>query len=379
MAKAHVLEVLDQWLALGAEDTARTALEEASARLPHVAYNATVKVGLTLLDDVGGGWTNRHINDALRFQTAQALQTSGWVTVCLWTSDVPERAALRQLVLESAHRAAFAACHGDPHTLLGMMCQEGASAAFAERTLEFNAEELAYSRVVLAPHVESTHQPTVLAAMYGDDAARDWGYTPLGLSNQAGFQVALADALEQQAGAPRDHGCALARNVRGLRRGVAPRGGSRSSLHDLQPCLLGGIQRPRQYAVLARGRALEALLVDAYAVQHPGTPSNQAINSVAIHLMVLYGVIVRGYAPDQAQRLRQRPGQQRRVPKHERFFWLTPPSFASVLTVADVLSAADVQARADVAEAWVRDVWSVWAQLHEGQVAAWFAAYMAFE
>ncbi|GGK34937.1 hypothetical protein GCM10008955_31100 [Deinococcus malanensis] len=202
MAKAHVLEVLDQWLALGAEDTARTALEEASARLPHVAYNATVKVGLTLLDDVGGGWTNRHINDALRFQTAQALQTSGWVTVCLWTSDVPERAALRQLVLESAHRAAFAACHGDPHTLLGMMCQEGASAAFAERTLEFNAEELAYSRVVLAPHVESTHQPTVLAAMYGDDAARDWGYTPLGLSNQAGFQVALADALEQQAGAP---------------------------------------------------------------------------------------------------------------------------------------------------------------------------------
>ncbi|GGK34933.1 hypothetical protein GCM10008955_31090 [Deinococcus malanensis] len=123
----------------------------------------------------------------------------------------------------------------------------------------------------------------------------------------------------------------------------------------------------------------EALLVDAYAVQHPGTPSNQAINSVAIHLMVLYGVIVRGYAPDQAQRLRQRPGQQRRVPKHERFFWLTPPSFASVLTVADVLSAADVQARADVAEAWVRDVWSVWAQLHEGQVAAWFAAYMAFE
>ncbi|WP_242403037.1 DUF5946 family protein [Deinococcus deserti] len=123
----------------------------------------------------------------------------------------------------------------------------------------------------------------------------------------------------------------------------------------------------------------EALLVDAYAVQHPGTPSNQAINSVAVHLMVLYGVLVRGYAPDQAQRLRQRPGQQTKGHKHERFHWLTPPSFASVLTVADVQNAGDAQVRAQVAEAWVRDVWSVWAQLHEGQVASWFAAYMAFE
>ncbi len=33
------------------------------------------------------------------------------------------------------------------------------------------------------------------------------------------------------------------------------------------------------------------LIVDAYAVQHPGTPSDQTINSVAIHLMVLYGVL----------------------------------------------------------------------------------------
>jgi len=121
-----------------------------------------------------------------------------------------------------------------------------------------------------------------------------------------------------------------------------------------------------------------ALLVDAYAVQHPGTPSNQTINSVAIHLMVLYGVLVRGDAPDQALELRQRPGRRTRVPKHERFHWLTPPSFGSVLTVADVLH-ADESARPRVMEAWVRAVWSVWAQVHEPQVAAWFGEYMAPE
>jgi hypothetical protein len=38
--------------------------------------------------------------------------------------------------------------------------------------------------------------PTVFAAMYGDVAAEQLGYPPLGLPARAGFEVALADALE---------------------------------------------------------------------------------------------------------------------------------------------------------------------------------------
>ncbi|HLF87607.1 MAG TPA: DUF5946 family protein [Anaerolineales bacterium] len=33
------------------------------------------------------------------------------------------------------------------------------------------------------------------------------------------------------------------------------------------------------------------LIVDAYAAQHPGTPSPQSIQSVAVHLIALYGVL----------------------------------------------------------------------------------------
>jgi len=62
-----------------------------------------------------------------------------------------------------------------------------------------------------------------------------------------------------------------------------------------------------------------ALLVDVYAAQHPGTPSNQTVNSVAVHLMVLYGVLERSYSPSQALWLRMRPGRHSRIPKHERF------------------------------------------------------------
>ena len=35
-------------------------------------------------------------------------------------------------------------------------------------------------------------------------------------------------------------------------------------------------------------------MVDAYAAQHPGTPSNQATQSVAVHLIALYAVFVKG-------------------------------------------------------------------------------------
>jgi hypothetical protein len=47
--------------------------------------------------------------------------------------------------------------------------------------------------------LESTHQPTVIACLYGDEAAKELGYPPLGLSKNAGFQLALADALEVKA------------------------------------------------------------------------------------------------------------------------------------------------------------------------------------
>jgi hypothetical protein len=37
--------------------------------------------------------------------------------------------------------------------------------------------------------------PTLVAALYGDDAARACGYPPLGLSANAGFDLALAQRL----------------------------------------------------------------------------------------------------------------------------------------------------------------------------------------
>ena len=41
--------------------------------------------------------------------------------------------------------------------------------------------------------------------------------------------------------------------------------------------------------------SVHRLTVDAYSVQHPGTPSRRSIQSVAVHLVSLYLVLERGF------------------------------------------------------------------------------------
>lgn len=113
-----------------------------------------------------------------------------------------------------------------------------------------------------------------------------------------------------------------------------------------------------------------ALIVDAYAAQHPGKPSHQNINSVAIHLMVLYSVLERGYLPDRALWLRMRPGRPGKIPRHDRFYWLTPPSFTSRLTLTNVVAGHPPRERSQLIQAWTEDVWRAWAAPHGAQVEA---------
>jgi hypothetical protein len=130
-------------------------------------------------------------------------------------------------------------------------------------------------------------------------------------------------------------------------------------------------ERPLEFA------PFNALIVDAYAAQHPGVPTSpQAINSVAVHLMTLHGILEKKFKPDQAMWLRQRPGRPGSIERHSRFHWLTPPSFANCLKVADVAAGKTTHERSSIVEAWVKDVWKAWSELHGDQVAMWFEQFV---
>ena len=76
-----------------------------------------------------------------------------------------------------------------------MLEQEGYAAARAGCTRpSLDADDLEYTRTVIAPHLDAHDRATVIACLFGDVAANALGYPPHGLSDRAGLVLALHDA-----------------------------------------------------------------------------------------------------------------------------------------------------------------------------------------
>ena len=190
MAKPHVSEKLEQLLTLDAETLAAAAIAEANGRLE---LKTPIQLGLVVADDVAGGWTDRYLTDAAhRFEPGELRY--GFGTALLWAGESYTAAALTERVLAACYRTAFSLEHGPAQTLRQRMAQEGGAAAFAGVEFALSADELETTRAVISPHLPTTAFPTVFACLYGDEAARSVGYAPLGLSQNAGFALALFEA-----------------------------------------------------------------------------------------------------------------------------------------------------------------------------------------
>lgn len=107
------------------------------------------------------------------------------------------------------------------------------------------------------------------------------------------------------------------------------------------------------------------LAVDAYAVQHPGTPSRQAIQSVGGHLIRIHLVLERGLDADRATR-----GLVRAVERSAAFVWLEPPKSLGELTILDVRGAADLEDHERRVRSWAQSVWRAWSRHHD-TVRSW--------
>lgn len=99
--------------------------------------------------------------------------------------------------------------------------------------------------------------------------------------------------------------------------------------------------------------------VDAYSLQHPGTPSPQAIQSVAVHLVSLYHQLELNSdidtMRDAMRRITQRKGQ---LP------WLEPPTSFGEITVLDIHAAATAEEHGQLVQQWATSVWEAWSAHH---------------
>lgn len=112
-----------------------------------------------------------------------------------------------------------------------------------------------------------------------------------------------------------------------------------------------------QYADQQR-MAFHQLVVDTYAVQHPGAGDARAIQSVGIHLMTLSMFIEQGTDPSLGTRL------HRRMAARSVFHHLSPPTSRGTLTVLNVAVDGPVEAARRETFAWARDVWGAWEEHH---------------
>ncbi len=107
-----------------------------------------------------------------------------------------------------------------------------------------------------------------------------------------------------------------------------------------------------------------ALAVDAYAVTHPGVRGPQSTPSVWIHLIALCLLLERGWALDQAVRIRRVAADA-----FDGWPWLEPPASMGEATVRDVDETIEAEGRDSTAavaalERWVAAAWDAWSDDH---------------
>lgn len=111
--------------------------------------------------------------------------------------------------------------------------------------------------------------------------------------------------------------------------------------------------------------SIHRLSVDAYAVQHPGRPSRQSIQSVGVHLVRLCWLLEHGLPPDQANEAMLAAGKIKNT-----FIWLDPPASLGKVTVRHVQQAPDAAAHSAAVKHWAQSVWAAWAP-HHATVQEW--------
>lgn len=122
----------------------------------------------------------------------------------------------------------------------------------------------------------------------------------------------------------------------------------------------------REYSDYRYAR-VHRLTVDAYAVQHPGRPSPQSVQSVALHLMSLCAILEEDVEHRTATAMLKRASAQKDL-----FHWLEPPSSTGRVTVLDVRRASDPDEHAAVVREWAESAWSAWSH-HHASVRTWLS------
>ena len=110
--------------------------------------------------------------------------------------------------------------------------------------------------------------------------------------------------------------------------------------------------------------ATHRLSVDAYAVQHPGGHSRQAIQSVGLHLARLLIQLDRPLAPQETNEVMLKFGRRKKTLQY-----LAPPASFD-FTIADVVPHIGAQTHSETVRYWAQSACASWRD-HHPYIQAW--------
>ena len=161
--------------------------------------SGTFRICLVATDDLMGGWTNRYAVELGHLLGERDLLKRGWLTVPLWTSETYTTAKVAASVLACIHRIAYAQRHGYPEEPRRCPCAgDGGDGRHSGTRRNWGPPWMRKRRPIpgrcCGPCPALSDAPTLIAALFGDEAARQLGHSPLGLSPRAGLALAFTDA-----------------------------------------------------------------------------------------------------------------------------------------------------------------------------------------
>jgi hypothetical protein len=186
MGKAHVGEYLDTLIGLDVDNLAQAWIDALPQHI--LARLDDMRLGIAVVDDVAGGWTERsayEMNE--RLPAAQAKATAGWLTTFLYASEPVALASVAARVTATVVRAAIIAEQGVARTIGQMLAQEAHVYQYATPPFAIDDDEFAYTDAVIGPYLEAVDYPTQVAVLLGDVLARRNGFAPLGFAPYAGL------------------------------------------------------------------------------------------------------------------------------------------------------------------------------------------------
>ncbi len=179
MAKPHVLEQLLKLRTIEVESIMQEVIAAENAECADLLGNEIFFVSLVLADDLMGGWTNRYTTDySARFET-EALLKRQFVTPYCWSSESIDALLIRSRIRAAMIRTAYQLTHSAATTLESHIEQETyIQEALGERGLLAGLSDSArtyYNRYKL-----SEEHGRIISFLYGDEAAKQLGYEPVG-------------------------------------------------------------------------------------------------------------------------------------------------------------------------------------------------------